>query len=480
MDNPTHMDSKTTPENEASATGRRGWFRWVICAVLFFATTINYIDRQIIGILKQTLEAQLGWSEKDYAQIVFSFQAAYAIGYLVGGRMMDWIGLRLGYALAVGLWSVAAVAHGWMRSVTGFCAVRAGLGLAEGGNFPAAIKTVAEWFPRQERALATGIFNAGSNVGALVTPILVPWLTLRFGWPAAFWVTGSLGFFWLCSWVWLYRHPATHPRLGQAELAHIQSDPPDPAVRVSWLALLACRPTWAFLLANFLVSPVWWFYLFWIPSFLNKQYHLNLQDLGAPLVAIYLFADVGSIGGGWLSSHWLKGGWSVNAARKTALLVCALCVVPIYTASSVSQLWLAVGLIGLAAAAHQGFSANLYTVVSDTVPRQYVSSVVGIGGMAGAIGGMIFAKIAGHVLQEGQLSQSLYVIASAAGMAGGGGLAAGAGGSLFCLPAQALVLQQGHAYQPLFVMASLAYLMALGLVHLLLPKMRPMQPVAHA
>jgi len=386
--------------NAAGASARPGYFRWVICGLLFFATTINYIDRQVIGILKQTLERDLHWSEIDYANIVFAFQLAYAAGYCFAGRLMDVVGVRIGYALAVTVWSFAAMAHALMRTVFGFQAARFGLGLAEGGNFPAAIKSVSEWFPKSERALATGIFNAGSNVGALITPLLVPWLTVKYGWPAAFLVTGVLGFLWLAFWLLLYERPERHARVSPRELAHIQSDPPDPPAKISWLWLLGHRQTWAFAIGMFLSSPIWWMYLYWVPDFLHKKHGLNLLQLGPPLVVIYLMTDVGSVGGGWLSSWLIQRGWSVNAGRKVALLVCALCVLPIFFASQASSLWLAVLLIGLAASAHQGFSANLYTLVSDTVPRKAVSSVVGIGGMAGAIGGMFIAKFMGYILEK--------------------------------------------------------------------------------
>ena len=410
-----------------------GWFRWVVCGLLFVATTNNYMDRQIIGVLKPVLEKELHWSEIDYGNIVFAFQLAYAMGYLCMGRLMDMIGVRVGLALAVVVWSFSAMGHALVRTVFGFQAMRFLLGLSEGGNFPASIKTVGEWFPKKERALATGIFNAGSNVGALLTPLVVPWITKHYGWPAAFIVTGAAGFLWLVLWLTIYRSPEKHPRVSPAELAHIRSDPPDPPVKIPWLHLLRHRQTWAFIVGTFMTSPVWWFYLFWVPSFLNKRHGLDLLQLGPPLVVIYLMTDVGSVGGGWLSSWLIKRGWSVNAGRKTALLACALCVVPIFMASQVSNMWMAVFLIGLAASAHQGFSANLYTLVSDTVPRKAISSVVGIGGMAGAVGGMIFAKVAGRVLQ-----------------------------------------QNTGDYFILFTIASTAYLFALLFIHLLLPKMQPM------
>ncbi|MBI5386716.1 MAG: MFS transporter [Verrucomicrobia bacterium] len=407
-------------------------FRWYICALLFFGTTINYIDRQVIGVLKTTLKTDLGWSETDFGNIVFAFSAAYAIGYAVGGRFMDWVGVRLGYSVAVCLWSLAAMGHAVARTVTGFGIARFFLGLTEGGNFPAAIKTVSEWFPKKERALATGIFNAGSNVGALLTPLMVPWITVHFGWPTAFFVTGSLGLFFVVAWLAVYRHPHEHRSVSPSELAFIRSDPADPPVKIPWLELLRHRQTWAYMVGTFMTSPIWWFYLYWIPGFLNEKHGLKLLDLGPPLVVIYLMTDVGSVGGGWLSSWLIKRGWSINAARKTAFLVCALCVVPIFMASQVTGMWVAVFLIGLAASAHQGFSANLYTLVSDTVPRKAVSSVVGLGGMAGAIGGMFIAKLAGYILD------------------------------------------QTGSYFILFAIASTAYLFALLIIHLLVPKMQPM------
>jgi ACS family hexuronate transporter-like MFS transporter len=412
---------------------RVGHFRWVICALLFLATTINYMDRQVIGILKPTLMADLGWGEIDYSNVVFAFQAAYAIGYAAGGWFMDRVGVRMGLAAAVCLWSVAAVAHAFVRSVSGFSFVRAGLGLAEGGNFPAAVRTVSEWFPKQERALATGIFNAGSNVAVMLSPLVVLWLTSRYGWPAAFLVTGALGFFWLFAWLPVYRSPKVHPRLSDAERTHILSDSADPAVNVPWRQLLKYRQTWSFVAGMLLVSPVWWFYLFWVPGFLNKRHGLELLQLGPPLVVIYLLADVGSIGGGWLSGWLVQRGWSLNAARKTTMLVCALAVLPVAAASVVAKPWTAVLLIGLAAAAHQGFSANLYTLVSDTAPRFAVGSIVGIGGMAAGIGGMFNAKLTGYVLEwTGE-------------------------------------------YLPLFIVASLAYLVALMVIHWLNPRLEPMR-----
>ena len=374
-------------------------YRWTICALLFFATTINYIDRQVIGVLKPTLEAEMNWSEIDYSNIVLAFQLAYAIGLLVMGRVMDWLGTRRGFSFALIFWSLAAMAHALVRSVTGFAAARFALGLGEAGNFPASIKTVAEWFPKKERALATGIFNAGSNVGAVITPLLVPWITLTYGWEWAFIVTGALGFLWLFAWWAFYGSPEKHPKVTPEELAIIQSDPPDATTKIKFRSLLPHRQTWAFAIAKFLTDPIWWMYLYWVPDFLNKSHGITLLDIGLPLVTIYVIADIGSVGGGWLSSVFIKRGWTVNKGRKVAMLICAVCVIPIVFASQVDSLWAAVLIVGLAASAHQGWSANLFTTASDMFPRRAVGSVVGIGGMAGAVGGMIVAKVVGYILE---------------------------------------------------------------------------------
>lgn len=427
-----------------------GNLRWLICALLFFAATINYIDRQVIGILKPTLQAEFGWSEIDYANIVFAFQLAYAIGLLLAGRLMDKLGARLGFSLAIVVWSVAAMAHAeatvfgpavagvlslvglaYTGSVAGFIFARFLLGLGEAGNFPASIKVVAEWFPKRERAFATGLFNSGTNVGALVTPLVVPWITLTYGWYWAFIATGLIGFVWLVFWLPAYAEPERHPRLDPKELAYIRSDPPESQVRVPWGRLLQYRQTWAFMLGKFLTDPIWWLYLFWIPDFLNRNHGIDLRLIGPPLVVIYLVADVGSIGGGWLSSALIARGWSVNAARKTAMLACALAVVPMMFASGARDLWVAVTLISIAASAHQGWSANLFTLTSDTFPRHAVGSVVGLGGMAGAIGGMMIAWLTGRILE--------------------------ATGS----------------YVPVFLIASFAYLTALAVIHLLVPRLEP-------
>lgn len=387
-----------------------GYTRWGILALLFFATTINYIDRQVIGILKPTLSQELGWNDLDYANIVFFFQLAYAIGYVGMGRLVDLIGVRRGYGLAVLLWSAAAATHGLARSVFGFAVARFALGIGEAANFPACIKAVRNWFPAEERALAAGIFNAGTNVGALLTPLLVPWLALTYGWPMAFYVTGALGLLWLLAWWAFYCNPEDHPRLSPAERAHIQQAPEPPAVKLPYRELLTHRATWAYAAVQFLTSPVWWFYLFWLPDFLHRSHGLDLATLGPPLVVIYLMTDVGSIAGGWLSSKLIARGMEVLPARKLTMLVCALCIAPIFLAARVESLWAATLLVGLAASAHQAWAANMFTLPSDTMPRHAVGSVAGFGGMIGAIGGMFMAQFAGAVLQATGSYVTLFVI----------------------------------------------------------------------
>ncbi|OLE57445.1 MAG: hypothetical protein AUG74_18130 [Bacteroidetes bacterium 13_1_20CM_4_60_6] len=341
-----------------------GRVRWVVCALLFAATTINYVDRQVLGILAPDLQRSLGWSEVQYGYIVTAFQAAYALGLLFVGRLMDRFGSRLGYAVAVAFWSVAAMAHALARSALGFGVARFALGLGESGNFPVAIKTVAEWFPKRDRAFATGLLNSGTNIGAIVAPLVVPPLALAFGWQWAFVATGALGLGWLALWLRVYRPPASHPRVSPAELAYIHRDPAEPGGDgdIRWAQLLVHRQTWAVAVGKLLTDPVWWFYLYWLPKFLNEHHGLTLAKMGLPLVTVYLLSDAGSIAGGWLSSSLLRRGWSVNAARKTTLLVCAIAVTPIAFASQVTNLWGAVGLVGLAAAAHQGWSANMFTL----------------------------------------------------------------------------------------------------------------------
>ena len=414
----------------AAATGR---YRWVVVALLFTAMVVNYVDRQALGLLKADLTAEFGWSETNYADLVFWFQCAYAIAYLAWGRIIDKIGARFGFGLAFAIWQVGHMATAAASSFGGFIASRVILGLGEGGAFPAGIKAVAEWFPKKERAFATGIFNAGTNIGAIVTPLLIPALTLAFGWQMTFIITGLMGLVWLPIWILLYRRPREHKKVSAAELAHIESDPADPAEKVPWVKLLSYRETWAYAIGKFLIDPIWWMFLFWLPDFLGKRHGLDLKTFGPPLVAIYLLSDVGSVGGGWLSSRFMKMGWSINRARKVTMLICALLAVPVAGAALASNLWVAVLIIGVATAAHQGFSANLYTLPSDVFPRSAVGSVVGIGGMVGAFGGMAMAKYAGWVLDK---------IGS---------------------------------YTPIFIVAATAYLLALLVVHLLTPKMEPVK-----
>jgi ACS family hexuronate transporter-like MFS transporter len=405
------VTSATSAAVEVTGT-RVGRCRWMICALLFFAATLNYLDRQVIATLKPTLTGQLGWSEIDYSNIVFAFQLAYAIALIVAGRAMDRLGTRKGFSLAVVFWSVAAMAHALVSSVLGFIVVRFALGLGEAANFPAAIKTVAEWFPKKERALATGIFNAGTNVGIIIAALTVPWIALNFGWRWTFVLTGGVGFVWLFFWLSLYRRPEEHSQLSKAELDYIRSDPPEPTGKVRWARLLPHRQTWAFAIGKFLTDPIWWFYLFWLPDFFFKRFALDLKSIGLPLMTVYIIADVGSVAGGWLSSSLIKRGWSVNAGRKFAMLLCAICVVPIIFAARTPNKWVAVMLVGLAAAAHQGWSANLFTTASDMFPRQAVGSIVGIGGMMGAIGGMVIAKAAGYILTFTGSYLSLFIVAA--------------------------------------------------------------------
>jgi ACS family hexuronate transporter-like MFS transporter len=403
-------------------TVRVGRYRWMICGLLFAATAINYIDRQTIGVLKPTLQSELKWTESSYADIVFWFQCAYAIGYLGFGPVIDRIGARLGYAVAFSLWTLAHIGHGFVHSITQFALMRFTLGLGESGGFPASLKAVSEWFPQKERALAVGVFNAGSNIGAIVTPLVVPAITLAWGWRAAFVVTGAVTFVWLIAWLAMYRSPGAHRKLSAAELAYIRSSDDTASARlpvsVSWSKLLRLRETWAYALGKFLTDPIWWLYLFWLPDFLSKRYGLDLKSFGPPLVAIYLMSDIGSVAGGWGSSRLMKSGRSANAARKTTMLICALAVTPIIFAQFVGQLWMAVAIIGLATAAHQAWSANLMTLPSDMFPRVAVGSAVGIGGTAGAIGGMLMSKYNGYILDAFGSYQPIFALAGGAYIAG--------------------------------------------------------------
>jgi MFS transporter, ACS family, hexuronate transporter len=404
-----------------------GRYRWRICTLLFFVTTLIYLERQVLGVLAPELERVIGWDEIQYGNIVMAFQMAYALGMLLSGRFLDVVGPRIGYALAIAVWTLATSGQSLARSVLAFAIARFVLGLAEAPNFPAAIKTVAEWFPNKERALATGIFNSGANIGAIVAPATAPWVAAHFGWQWAFVLLGVLSAIWIVPWAVTYRQPERHPRLAATELAYIQSDPQEAAVRVPWVRLVPHRQTWAFLVGKFLTDPIWWFFLYWLAKFLNQQYGLTRTGLGWPLVIVYTGSMVGSVCGGWLPAKFLKMGWSLNRARKTAMLICAVAVLPVTFAATGGKLWLTVALVSLATAAHQGWSANLFTLPSDTFPKQAVASVVGIGGFGGAVGGMLIATLTG------------------------------------------LVLERTHSYVPMFVMASLAYLVAIAIIHLVLP-----------
>jgi ACS family hexuronate transporter-like MFS transporter len=408
-----------------------GRMRWVVCALLFAAVVLSYIDRQVLSVLKPTLAARYGWSETGYGDVVFWFQAAYGIGYIAFGRFVDRFGARVGYTVAVGLWTLGHVAHVLVTSTQGMALVRIPLALGESGTFPAALAATADWFPKRERAFAIGLFNAGANVGAILTPLLVPAITLAFGWRAAFIATGALTALWLVAWLRLYRRPREQPRLSAAELAYIEQDPVEARRPVVWRRLLATRETWAYILGRFLIDPVWWTFLFWLPDFFNKRFGVDLKGYGPPLVAIYVLADAGSILGGWSSSRLLARGVNLNAARKFTMLACALVVLPVALAGYATHLWVAVAVIALACAGHQGFSANLYALPADLFPRWAVGSVVGLGGGAGAAGGMLMAKYAGWVLQT------------------------------------------LGSYGPIFLVSATAYLFALLSVHLLTPRYRP-------
>jgi ACS family hexuronate transporter-like MFS transporter len=395
-------------------------YRWTICALLFVATTINYVDRQVLGILAPTLQRELHWTEADYGDIVSWFSFAYAFGFLIAGRVMDWIGVRRGLAAAVVGWSAAAMGHALATTAAGFSFARAMLGVSESAIFPGSIKAVAEWFPQKERALATGIFNAGTNTGAILTPLIVPWIALRWGRQWAFIVTGALGLLWLLLWIPLYRNPETG------------GDPAVAVARVPWVKLFSYRQTWAFMVGKFMADPVWWFYLYWLPKFLDARYGVKLAQVAAPIIVVYLVADVGSVGGGWTSSALIKRGWSVNRARKATMLAMALLIVPTTLVSRAPSMWAAVLIVGVAAAAHQAWSANVYTLASDMFPKSAVGSVVGIGAFAGAMSGVVFQRITGRVLQA-----------------------------------------NGSDYAPIFVVCGLAYVTAWAIIHLLSPRLEP-------
>lgn len=419
-----------------------GNYRWVIVSLLFFATTINYLDRQIIGLLKPALESEFQWSEKDYGNIVMAFSAAYALGLLAFGGFIDKIGTKLGYILSVIVWSIAAMFHAAARSTFGFGLARAILGLGESGNFPAAIKAVTEWFPKKERALATGIFNSGANIGAVTAPVLVPWILGAYGWQEAFIITGAIGFVWLVFWILFYEIPSRHKRLTPGEFQYIHADNDAATIEkpVKWSKLFAIRQTWAFVIGKFLTDPVWWFFLFWLPSYFSSAFSIDLKKPSLHLAIVYSATTVGSIGGGYLSSWLIQKGWPIFRARKTAMLLFALCVVPIMAAQFAGNVWVAVGLISLAAAAHQAWSANIFTTASDVFPKNAISSVVGIGGMAGSLGGILFPLVVGSLLDSYKQA---------------GNIAAG--------------------YNILFLWCGCAYLLAWTAMHFLNPKMKQVE-----
>ena len=426
------------PAELAAPPGRGARLRWVICGLLFAAVVLSYIDRLVLSVLKPTLQELYGWSESGYGDVVFWFQAAYGIGFLFFGRLIDRIGARAGYLLAMGVWTAAHIAHAFFTSTRGFAITRVVLALGESGTYPAALAAASEWFPRRERALAIGIFNAGANLGAILTPMIVPALALAMGWQSAFVVTGLINLLWIAAWFLFYRKPREHPKMTQAELAYIESDKVEPQKPVAWRRLLTTRQAWAYMSGRFLIDPIWWTFLFWLPDFFHKRHGLDLKSFGPPLVAIYVLADVGSIVGGWYSSRLLGKGTDLGRSRKRAMLACALIVVPVAFAVSVPSVWMAVLLIGLACAGHQGFSANLFSMPADLFPRWAVGSVVGLGGFAGALGGMLMAKYAGWVLET------------------------------------------FGSYTPIFIIAGSAYLIALLVVHLINPRYEPVTKFAPA
>jgi MFS transporter, ACS family, hexuronate transporter len=417
----------------SQSANRIGNFRWVICGVIFLATTINYIDRQVISILKPTILTWPGWTESAYGDVVSYFQLSYALMMIFAGALIDRIGIRKGFAIAIIFWSLAAMGHAIAGTVASFTLWRILLGFGEAANFPASIKAVAEWFPRRQRALATSIFNSGTNIGAVITPFAIAFILQMLGsWRWVFILTGALGFAWLVIWLLVYKKPQEHPRVSKEELAFIKSEPDEKLEKIPWFSLLAFKQTWAFAIGKFMTDPIWWVWLFWIPGFLYKKFGVDIKAMGLPLLVIYSMASVGSIGGGWLSGFFIHRGWSVNAARKTAMLLCALLVVPVIIASSTTHIWVAVFVIGLACGAHQGWSANIFTLTSDTFPKRAVASVVGIGGAAGGIGGFFIARIVGWVLTR----------------------------------------NSGN-YLPIFITAASIYLLALLIMHFINPKLKP-------
>lgn len=422
-----------------------GNYRWTICALLFFATTINYLDRAIISLVKEYLDVEFNWTKSDYANVTVAFQLSYALSMIFVGRLIDRLGSKMGYALALLTWSFAAMGHFFITSNLGMFLARIGLGVTESGNFPAAVKAVTEWFPKKERAFATGIFNAGTNVGAIIAPLSVPFIAVAYGWRVTFLVIGAIGLVWLIFWFWLYEIPAKQKRLGSSENAYIHSDddetstPFDAAkTPISWQKLLGFRQSWAFGLGKFLTDGIWWFYLFWLPDFLKEEYQLTKTELALPVATVYLIAAAGSVFGGWLPMHFIGKGWSVFKARKTAMLIYACCALPVVFAQIMGAInhWFAILIIGFAAAAHQAWSANIYTTVSDMFPKKTVAFIIGFGGMMGTLGAVVVSKTAGWLFDYykglGHIETGYYIM---------------------------------------FIIAGLAYLTGWGVMHLLAPRM---------
>jgi len=438
-----------TPASPVATTSSTiGKYRWTICSLVFFATTVNYLDRAVISLLKPYLETEFNWNAADYANIEIAFKLAYSLGMIGAGQIIDKLGTKMGYAVSTFLWSLAAIGHAFVSSTFGFGIARGFLGITEAGNFPAAIKTTAEWFPQKERALATGIFNSGSNVGAIIAPLSVPLIAETIGWQWAFIITGALGFVWLVLWFALYEVPARHAKLTKAEFEYIHSDVDDLAAasiktqpKVSWFKLLNFRQTWAFVIGKFITDPIWWFYLFWLPDFLGKQYGLKGTDIALPVAMVYILSSVGSVGGGWIPLNFIRNGWPAFKARKTSMLLIAFCVFPIVFAQYLGQInmWLAVLVIGIAAAAHQAWSANIFTTVSDMFPKRAVASVTGIGGMAGGLGGILLSAL---------VQKRMFVYYES-------------------------INQLDKAYFIMFLICGGAYLVAWLIMHFLVPRMKP-------
>lgn len=433
-------------ENLKSVNQAIGKYRWTICALVFFATTINYLDRAVISLLKSDLSKEFNWNDGDYANIEIAFKLSYAFGMLIAGRLIDWLGTKMGYFYATLTWSLAAIGHAFVNSTFGFIVARSALGLTESGNFPSAIKTVAEWFPKKERAFATGIFNSGTNIGAIIAPLSVPFIVVAWGWKWAFIITSSFGFIWLILWLVMYEIPARHKKVSTAELEYINSDADEPVAKtdgtepkVSWFRLLAFKQTWAFVIGKFLTDPIWWFYLFWLPDFLESQYGLKGTAIALPVAAVYMISTFGSVAGGWLPMAFIRNGWPVFKARKTSMLIYAFLVIPIVFAQIMGEIsmWYAVMVIGIATSAHQAWSANIFTTVSDMFPKKAIGSVVGIGGMFGGLGGIFLSLF---------VQKNMFVYYRSIG-------------------------EIETAYYIMFIICGSAYLIAWSIMHFLVPRM---------